>query len=253
MTEQPRIPRRYIAAAAAVAAVVVGSVTVGGWELHQASTAQDDRIEDLEETAAERSAESEALAAGLDDTRTQLEDLGVEPAVPPPEEIVDDVEPERGPPGPGPSDSQVDAAVSRFCAANGCMGPRGPAPTEAQVAVAVADYCADGRCTGRPGADGTDGNDGQDGPPGPGPTPEQIAAEVEDYCAARGGCRGPVGPAGDDGEDSTVPGPAGPVGPPGPTCPDDTEPIEWTVNPAQSAATGLEAGTYLVCRAQGEE
>jgi hypothetical protein len=249
------------------------------WAVDRSNDAARDneRIEALEETATERADAVDQLADGLDEARTQLEDLGVEPEVPPPEDVVNGAEirprgeqgepGEAGEPGDPPSDAQIAAAVDAYCDLNGCTGPSGPEPNSLQVAAAVVTYCDNrGECrgptgetgdVGTAGPDGSDGVDGQDGSDGasgsdgqqgPGPTNEQIAAAVESYCAAHGGCRGP---AGADGEDSDVPGPQGPQGEPGPTCPGGVEPIEWTVNQARSGLVGLEPGTYFICPTAG--
>lgn len=231
--------------------MLLAGIAVGGWELQRASSAQRDRIDVLEDTAATRAEAVDALSGSLDDARDQIEDLGEEPEVPPPEEVI-----ERGPagppgspgkrgrPGPAPTDRQVAEAVESYCQVNGCTGPRGPEPSSLEVAAAVAAYCDPrGECRGDTGPAG----ESIVGPQGPGPTGEQIAEAVADYCAERDGC---VGPAGKDGEDSTVPGPPGPQGEPGPTCPNGADPIEWTVEQRHSVVVGLDPGTYLVCRTQ---
>lgn len=55
--------------------------------------------------------------------------------------------------------------------ADGAQGAPGPGPTDAQVAAAVSAYCAArGECMGSPGAEGGQGAPGPSGPPGePGP------------------------------------------------------------------------------------
>lgn len=258
MTERLSLPRRQLIAVGVGVAAVLSGIVAGGWELQDAITAQRDRIKDLEAGLAVEVDATEAVSDGLDVTRQQLEAEGVEPVVPPAEEIVDDVERgrrgeqgeqgepgKRGRRGPGPTDAQVAAAVDRWCRINGCVGE----PTAAQVATALVTYCdARGECrgvAGEDGEDGTDGTDGVDGAPGPPPSDEQIAELIAAYCDARNGCRGATGPAGKDGEDSTVPGPQGE---PGPTCPDGANPIEWTVEQRHAAVTGLEPGDYLICR-----
>ena len=145
----------------------------------------------------EQESASQALAE-------QVKRLGGKPVVDPPA-----VTPSQGERGPGPTASQVRAAVADYCAGDRCK----PTVSRAQVAAAVADYCAGGACQGRPGAadNGTDGTNGAtgatgpQGPQGPGPTADQIAAAVEAYCAD-GKCRGEKGETGDTGpagEDAT--------------------------------------------------
>lgn len=142
----------------------------------------------------EQESASQALAE-------QVKRLGGKPVVDPPA-----VTPSQGERGPGPTASQVRAAVADYCAGDRCK----PTVSRSQVAAAVADYCAGGLCqakdgtNGGPGKDGTDGADGADGAPGPGPTDEQIAAAVEAYCAG-GNCGkdGKDGTDGADGKDAT--------------------------------------------------
>jgi hypothetical protein len=103
--------------------------------------------------------------------------------------------------GKNATPEQIAAAISTYCTANGdCKGEKGDqgdGPSEAQILAGLTAYCADGRCQG------PKGNDGERGP---GPTDEQIAAAVADYCAAHDDCKGNDGEPGDD---STVPGPPG--------------------------------------------
>lgn len=168
----------------------------------------DARIEQLEQVAADRGADVDALAGDVDALRHQVRSEGAEPIAPPPEETVDDVDTGSG--SELPSEGQIRQAVERYCRVNDCTGPHGPAPTQVQVAAAVAAYCDDrGQCRGPAGEDG----ESITGHRGPAPSDEQIAAAVDSYCASRDGCRGP---AGADGEDSTVPGPPGPQGEQGP-------------------------------------
>ncbi|HEY9264389.1 MAG TPA: hypothetical protein VIQ11_07290, partial [Mycobacterium sp.] len=50
--------------------------------------------------------------------------------------------------GQDATDAQVDAAVARHCAEDGC---RGPGPTDQQVDDRLAVFCADGACKGEKG------------------------------------------------------------------------------------------------------
>lgn len=110
-----------------------------------------------------------------------------------------------GPPGPGPTEAQVRAAVREYCDQDELCNP-----TEAQVEAAVDAYCADDACAGSEGEDGTPGEDGQ---PGADATDAQVDAAVARYCAAQpgGSC---VGADGEDGSDGAR-GERGDPGPPG--------------------------------------
>lgn len=133
-------------------------------------------------------AQIEALYAALGDEQSNAEAQGVEPVAPDPEDLLDDPEeysPQpgpSGPPGPGPSDTQVYAAVADYLADHPVTAD---GPSSAQIAAAVGEYL-------------------RDYPPGP--TPEQVSAAVVAYLTDHP-------PA--DGEDGAD-GPAGPTGPPGP-------------------------------------
>lgn len=232
MTRQPHDRGRS-------AAAVVVLVLMALWLL----TIQRDR-DTLADQLDQALANQDRLAQGFAVLQGQVETLGGEPAVeleegdmgPTPVEVPGP----QGPQGPGPSDDQIAVAVERYCAANGCMGPAGPAPSALQVAEAVASYCdARGECRGDAGTAGTPGETGATGPQGPGPTDGQIATAVESYCSAHDGCRGPAGTDGQQGE----------TGPPGPTCPDGADPVTWTVDDPHAAIIGIDAGTYVICRA----
>jgi hypothetical protein len=99
-----------------------------------------------------------------------------------------------GPPGPGPSDSQVYAAVAEYLADNPVTAD---GPSSAEIATAVANHL-------------------RDYPPGP--TPEQVAAAVASYLTANPPAAGEDGTDGSDGADGATgpPGPEGPQGEPGP-------------------------------------
>lgn len=214
------------------AAVVVAFLIAGLWLWGN----QRDRSE-LANKLEESTERIDELGSAVATMQGQVDVLGGEPAI---ELDRDEVGPlpvevtgPRGERGPPPSDEQVAAAVEQYCATNGCTGP---APSPLEVAAAVASYCdARGECVGPAG------EQGQSGEQGPGPSDAQIASAVGSYCAAHGNC---AGPAGADGQ----PGADGERGEPGPTCPDGTDPVTWTVDPPQSALTGLDPGTYLICR-----
>jgi hypothetical protein len=139
--------------------------------------------------AARADARGEAVALLAEDVRTlraQLEGLGQEPAAPPPEDAVDELE-----------DDGVELVP--------VPGPRGE-PGE----------------PGRDGADGQDGGDGEpgvdgvDGEPGEPGVDGQDGTPGEPGADGAQGQQGVPGEPGADGED----GERGPVGPPGPSCPD---------------------------------
>jgi hypothetical protein len=119
----------------------------------------------------------------------------------------------QGEQGPGPSEDQIDRAVTEYFAAHPL--PEGKTPTVAQVTSVVADYLrANPPAPGRPPtpeeiatavaayiADHPNdfrGKDGTDGTPGRPPTAEEVRAVVEDYCST-GRCQGPKGDKGDQG------------------------------------------------------
>ena len=139
---------------------------------------------------------------------------GVNPSAPPPDDVpaVDDQAPEiqipipgpsgapgeTGDRGPGPTNSQVLAALGQFCEVNDCR----PSPTISQVAAAISDFCAEGECRGPEGERGENSEvPGPQGDPGRPPTSEEIATAVAAYCTA-GSCRGEDG---EDGEDAPPP------------------------------------------------
>ena len=127
----------------------------------------------------------------------------------------------QGPPGPGPSQQQIEQAVASYCALVTCV----TGPTAPQVAQAVATYCnIHGQCQGPSGPPGVSGSTGPDGPigstgpvgsPGQNATADQIADAVTTYCAAHNNC------AGNDGSDGQ-PGASGASGQPG------QPPVSWT-------------------------
>lgn len=136
----------------------------------------------------------------------QVRDLGGTPVIEP-SQVPGPTGP-AGAQGPGPTDAQVAAAVSLFCASHSnCTGT----PSQAQVAAAVRAYCTDGACTGpkgsagssgvagAAGAAGATGQAGAGGAQGPGPTSDEVAAAVAAYCSAHGDCTGPAGQQGSAG------------------------------------------------------
>lgn len=183
-----------------VLAVIVLVVTVIGLvRLSDSNESLTDKVEHSEAELAKLSKQADDDHAAAQALEEQVKRLGGKP-------VAEPGEPPAGPQGPGPTATQVQAAVADYCAGDRCK----PTVSRSQVAAAVADYCAGGLCqakdgtNGGPGKDGTDGADGADGAPGPGPTDEQIAAAVEAYCAG-GNCGkdGKDGTDGADGKDAT--------------------------------------------------
>lgn len=154
--------------------LVVAALVVSGWAVLAQRGAQDRADRD--------SARVDALAAALTKEQRAAEAEGRDPVAPPPEDIVEDPGVVEQPPpqvdtaqivrevlaqlpppreAPPPTQAQVDAAVTRVCAARAC------APTDEQVATEVAMFLtANPPAPGSPGQDGTDGAPGADGQPG---------------------------------------------------------------------------------------
>jgi len=138
-------------------------------------------------------AQIDALAEALAVEQSAAEERGETPVAPAPDELIEDPDVEippgpSGPPGPGPSDAQVYAAVAAYLSDHPVTAE---GPSAAEIAAAVAEYL-------------------RDYPPGP--TPEQVAVAVAAYLTEHPPAAGADGADGADG----APGPAGPTGPPGP-------------------------------------
>lgn len=198
-----RAVRRAWAAVVVLAMIVLAATVIGLVRLSDTNESLTTKIENSDAERAKLSKRVDDEHAAAQALEAQVKRLGGKP-------VVEPGEPVAGPPGPGPTASQVKAAVADYCAGDRCK----PTVSRSQVAAAVADYCAGGLCQGKdgtnggPGADGTDGasgTDGTDGAPGPGPTDEQIAAAVAAYCAD-GKCRGEKGDSvkGDTGDPGSV-------------------------------------------------
>jgi hypothetical protein len=173
-----KLPRRRVLIS--IAAILLAALAMG-WTF-----VQDER----------QGAQIEALAEALEVEQQAAEDRGESPVAPDAEELLDDPDVEipagpQGPPGPGPSDAQVYAAVAAYLADNPVTAE---GPSSAEIAAAVAEYL-------------------RDYPPGP--TPEQVSAAVAEYLTANPPPAGADGADGSNGADG-APGPAGPSGPPGP-------------------------------------
>jgi len=112
-----------------------------------------------------------------------------------------------GPPGPGPSQAEIDGAVNRYFDAHPL--PAGQLPPVTEVAGLVAQYlqanppAAGQNASPQMVADAVmnycDGHNGCAGPAGQNATDTQVATAVANFCAAHDGCRGPQGAAGQDG------------------------------------------------------
>jgi hypothetical protein len=130
-------------------------------------------------------------------------------------------------------------------------GPPGPAGPPGR----------DSTVPGPTGPRGFPGSMGIQGPPGPpgasitgpqGPAGESVQGPQGP--AGETGAPGPQGEPGTNGAngDTGPQGPTGPAGESGPACPNDADPIEWTVTDPQAALIGLTEGTYLICPAPEE-
>lgn len=176
-------------------------------QLHKQS-ASDDARASSQQTAIDR------LASGIDSARTQLQQHGLTPSVPPPAEILRGVPGPAGPAGlqgPGPSDVQVQSAVDAYLAVH--PPASGAGASDSQVIVAVTAYLH--------------ANPPPPGPPGPGPTDTQISDAVAVYMAAHPPPAGPQGSPGPQGSQG-VAGSAGAQGPAGPTGATGPPPAGWT-------------------------
>ncbi|MFE6645652.1 hypothetical protein ACFVJS_03755 [Nocardioides sp. NPDC057772] len=211
----PNISDRTVRWAWIFVGILAGAVVVGMlvwlWRLSSDSEADDRAIANLEadraklskrldeqqQTSAEQMRASIALAE-------QVKRLGGKP-------VVEPGEPAAPIPPLGPTQAQVNTAVSVICA-----GSRSACrPTDAQVKTTLRAICGD--CRGedaKPPKDGEDGEDatpeqidaavarqidaaiarhcGEDGCRGPGPTDQQIDDRLAAYCGA-GNCRGQDG------------------------------------------------------------
>jgi hypothetical protein len=94
--------------------------------------------------------------------------------------------------GRPPTVDQVLEGLQRCSAGGGCRGADGsdgkdaPPPSDMQIVAAVTVYCAaHGGCAGDQGAPGADGVQGIQGP---GPSDEQVQAAVDAYCTAHSNC-----------------------------------------------------------------
>lgn len=213
----PRWRRRVYALAAVF---IVSVVLFGVWAFL--------RIEGLV------AAQSQAAVVG-EQLASQLRGLGATPVVSPPSPIAGPVGPAgpTGAQGPGPSQQQIDDAVTHYLADH--PPAAGKDATAEQVAAAVGAYLsAHPPAPGRPptaeeiaGAVSTycAGHGGCVGPAGQSASDSQVATAVAAYCGqSPSPCQGPAGPAGPSGAD----GPSGPPGPTGPSGAPGKPPAGWT-------------------------
>jgi hypothetical protein len=165
----------------AVVAVSLLLAVALGWTVTQ--------VQQQGDANAHQSEQIDALAAALAAEQDAAEERGETPVAPDPQDLLEDPEftPEPGPqgePGPGPSDSQVYAAVSAFFTAHPVEDGEDAAP--ADIAAAVGNYLTE--------------HPPEQGDPGPPPSGQQVAAAVETYLIAN---PPPAGPPGENGEDAS--------------------------------------------------
>jgi hypothetical protein len=190
-----------------LAVLALGGVVLLGWERETVG----DGLKTVEEIAAQQGEVIQDLAEDSEELRQQLQDAGIEPSAPPPEERTDDLPdvPGSGEPVP-PTDAQVEAAVE-------IVLEEDPDLLTAQVIAEVARYLtANPPPAGEPGADATDamafqavvafctqpdepcrGDDGADAVL----TQAMVDAALTDFCSTN-----------PDACQSTVPGPTGDTG-----------------------------------------
>lgn len=174
-----RLSQNHRGAAIRAAFVLVFLLVIaGGVLVYQAVHSLSDRSSKQDQVITK-------LANGLDTTRGQLQNSGIQPSVPSADQIIKEVPGIPGPTGPaGPRGAPGDSVV-------GPSGPSGPAgPTGSPGA------------TGAPGKDGVSGKDGSPGAAG------------KDGAAGAKGDTGAVGPAGPQGPQGAQ-GAQGPQGEPG--------------------------------------
>lgn len=162
-----------------------------------------------------------ALSSNLAGAQQQLKAHGIEPSQPPPSQIIAQAGPPgpQGSQGPGPSDTQVAAAVAAYLAQHPIAGQP---PTTDQIAAVVAVYMAQHPALA--------GSPGPSGASGPGPSDAQIAAAVAVWESGHPTVApsGPPGPPGPSGVGATGPaGPQGSQGEPGPSGASGPAPSGW--------------------------
>jgi hypothetical protein len=182
---------------ALTAAALAAGFVILGWFLLDRLGAAGEQLDALRAQQTSQARTIDGLAGSLTVAEQQLTAHGITPVPPPPQTIIR--QGDAGPPGPGPTDAQVLAAVAAYLKANPpAAGPPGPA-----------------------GAAGPAGKDGAT------PSTDQIAAAVARYLAANPPAAGPAGAAGATGS-------AGPAGASGPACPTGYSPQPESVNDHQA-------------------
>lgn len=186
------------------------------------------RIQTLQTAESQQAKVVTALSSNLAGAQDQLKQHGIQPSQPPPSQIIAQAGPPgpQGSQGPGPSDTQVAAAVSTYLQQHPIAGQP---PTTDQVAAVVAVYMLQHPAP--------PGSPGPSGAAGPGPSDAQIAAAVNAWESGHpvvapsgpAGPTGPSGPAGDAGPTgpSGAAGSQGPAGPTGPAGPSGPAPSGW--------------------------
>jgi hypothetical protein len=169
------------------------------------NTSSDLRTENVQiqgEVGSIATQQAQAAVAGQK-LAAQLKGLGVTPVVTPPTPVTG----QQGLPGPGPSQAEIDASVSRYFATHPL--PPGQLPPVSEVAGLVAQYlvtnppapgqnatplmvsdAVTGYCTAHNGCAGADGQNATD---------EQVATQVSAYCATHNDCAGASGKDGQNG------------------------------------------------------
>jgi hypothetical protein len=237
-----RLRRRFFGWLSIALFCVVCGIGFGWWAANA-----DDELDKLDESNA-------LLAASLDRTQAQVEDICqaagdldensalCRPVTPPAEDLVEGT----------PAEGAVNGGVQVVQGPQGERGPRGEQGPQGEPG-RTGEPCSPVNIlcrgpAGPPGETGAQGAAGEEGATGPAGSEGEPGSAGDPGPAGAPGPPGPPGeqgPAGATGEQ----GPAGPQGEPGPTCPGGAQPVQWTINAAQAALTGIPEGSYLVCPA----
>lgn len=193
---------------ALVAVAVVGVLVLFLYAYTQKQRSDDltAQVGQLTTEARHLSSQQEQAAVAGQQLAAQLKGLGQQPVVTPPTPVTA----QPGQPGPGPTQAEIDDAVSRYFVQHPL--PPGQLPPVSEVAGLVAQYLianppAPGQdatpqmvsdavtsyCTGHNGCAGPAGQNGQNA------TDQQVAQEVSAYCATHNDCAGTPGVNGKDG------------------------------------------------------